>query len=175
MQVSTADLCKIFRVTAPTIGRWVQIGCPKLKRGVFLVSDVLYWWAENIYEAKLETEEKDESLKNARQRYWKAKAEKEEINIAQLKSELIPKKKLADLWGSRVVEVKQGLLNLADRLPPILESKTQPEIRAIVHKEVVQLLNMYSRESKNTPKSLTASKSKPKKKIAKRKKTKKKK
>lgn len=169
MIVSSKDLCEIFDVNSKTLSRWSQAGCPKLKKDQWDLRVILEWWTENIYEPRLETEEKDESLKNARQRYWKAKAEREEINVSLIKGELIPKKELADLWGSRVVEVKQGLMNLADRLPPILEAKTQPEIRAIVHKEVVHLLNMYSRESKNTPKPKPTSKPKPKRKIAKRK------
>lgn len=152
MIVSSKDLCEIFDISPKTLSRWSQAGCPKLKKAQWNMGAVLEWWAENIYEAQLEREEKDESLKNARQRYWKAKAEKEEINIAQLKGELILRKDLADLWGSRIVEVRQGLLNLADRLPPILIAKTQPEIRKIVHKEAVRLLEMYSRDSKYTPK-----------------------
>ena len=152
MIVSSKDLCEIFDISPKTLSRWSQAGCPKLKKDQWNMGAVLLWWTENIYEPRLETEEKDESLKNARQRYWRARAEKEEISISQLKSELIPKKKLADLWGARVVEVRQGLLNLSDRLPPILEAKTQPEIRAVVHKEIIQLLEMYSRDGKYTPK-----------------------
>jgi phage terminase Nu1 subunit (DNA packaging protein) len=137
------------------------MGCPKIRKAQWDLAAIIAWWAENIYEPKIEAGEKDESLKNARQKYWAAKAEKEEINVSQLKGELIPKKTLSDLWGSRVVEVKQGLLNLSDRLPPVLEGKTQPEIREVVHKEIIQLLEMYSRNGKYTPR--------PKRKYAKRK------
>ena len=175
MIVSSKDLCEIFQVSQKTLSRWSQAGCSKLRKDQWDLAEVLEWWVEQIYEPRLETEEKDENLKNARQRYWKAKAEKEEINVSLIKGELIPKKELADLWGSRVIEVKQGLMNLADRLPPILVAKTQPEIREIVHKEVVHLLDMYSRNSQNTPKLKPTIKLKPKKKIAKRKTKKKKK
>lgn len=152
MIVSSKDLHEIFDISPKTLSRWGQAGCPKLKKAQWDLRSVLEWWVIHIYEPRLESEEKDESLKNARQRYWKAKAEKEEINIAQLKSELIPKKTLADLWGARVIEVKQGLLNLENRLPPILVSKTQAEIQEIIHKETTHLLNMYSRDGKYTPK-----------------------
>ncbi len=152
MKVSTADLSEIFKVTKVTIGNWVKIGCPKIKKNLYDANAVILWWAENIYEAKVEREERDEGLKGARQRYWKAKAEKEELGVAQTKGEIIPKKTLADIWCARISEVRQGLLSLPDRLPPVLVGKTQLEIREIIHKEVVSLLEMYSREGKYTPK-----------------------
>ena len=173
MQVQTKTVSELFDVTTVTIGNWVKSGCPKVRRGTFELRAVMLWWAENIYETKIETGETDDTLKNARQRYWQAKAEKEEINIAQLRKSLIPKKELAQLWGARVTEVRQGLINLTDRLPPILVSKSQSEIRDIVHRETTQLLKIYSRESKNTPKPKKSTKQakpkkQPKKKKAKR-------
>jgi phage terminase Nu1 subunit (DNA packaging protein) len=160
---------EIFKISKQELSRWHQKGCPKLSRGVFSFPLVVEWWALNIYEARLEREGIDESLKTARQKYWKAKAEREEINVSLTKGELIPKKILEEIWGDRVVETRQGLLNLENRLPPILVSKTQAEIQEIVHKEVVHLLNMYSRDGKYTPRSKITSKTKPKRKIAKRK------
>jgi phage terminase Nu1 subunit (DNA packaging protein) len=143
---------EIFKISKQELSRWHQKGCPKLSRGVFSFPLVVEWWALNIYEARLEREGIDESLKTARQKYWKAKAEKEEINVSLTKGELIPKKKLAEIWGARVVEVKQGLLNLADRLPPVLEGKSQQEIKSAVRQEMKRLLNMYSRDGEYTPK-----------------------
>ena len=169
MIVSSKNLCEIFGINQKMLSRWSVAGCPKLGKNKWNPRDVIAWWSENIYEPRLESEEKDESLKNARQRYWKAKAEKEEINVATIKDELIPKKILSDLWCSRVAEVRAGLLNLSDRLPPVLVGRDQPEIREVVHKEVVALLNMYAREGRYTPRPKPMSKSKPKKKIAKRK------
>ncbi len=152
MIVSSKDLCEIFDISPKTLSRWGRSGCPKLKKDQWDLQTIVEWWAENIYEARIEREEKDESLKEARQRYWRAKAEKEEINVSLIKGEFIPKKKLADLWGARVIEVRQGLLNLSDRLSPVLIGKSQPEIKEIVHKEAVQLLEMYSRDGEFTPK-----------------------
>ena len=152
MIVSSKDLREIFGISPKTLSRWGQAGCPKKERACWNLGEVIDWWIEEIYVPKFERENLDESLKNARQRYWKAKAEKEEINVALLKGNFIPKEKLAEIWGSRIIEAKQGLLNLADRLPPVLAGKSRKEIRKIVHDEVVCLAETYSRAGKYTPK-----------------------
>lgn len=160
MNVSSSQLIEIFRINKQELSRWHQKGCPKIERGRWNLKKVIAWWVLNVYEVRLEREGIDESLKTARQKYWKAKAEKEEINVSIIKGELIPKEKLSEVWGSRIIEVRQGLLNLADRLPPVLEGKSQREIKSVVRQEMKRLLDIYSRDGEYTPQLADGSKNK---------------
>jgi phage terminase Nu1 subunit (DNA packaging protein) len=134
-------------VTLMTLTNWCKSGMPKLSRGKYNLKDCFDWWLENIQEPKTQTTK----AKDANERYWQAKADNEEIKRDQARGELLPVSEIYPEWCARVGEVKQGLLSLKIRLPPVLEGKTRDEMRDIIEKYTVALCNGYARNGQYTP------------------------
>lgn len=152
MIAGTNEIADLFGVTTMAVGLWVKKGCPKLGRGQWDVKEVFEWWLANIYQSPGGgAEDNDESMLEAKRLYWSAKAEGERIKVEQTKANLIPKKDIANEWAWRMSEVTNGLNALAMRLPPLLEGKTQVEMREVIDKEQWVLRDMYCRTGRFCP------------------------
>ena len=144
--LGTEEMCELMDVSRPTLGLWVKKGCPKFGRGKWRARDVLEWWLLNIYVGmERGSGPEDESMLEVKRQYWQAKAEKERIGVDQMKEELIPRENIASEWAWRMAEVANGLQALAMRLPPLLEGKTQIEMREIIDEEQWVLRDNYCR------------------------------
>ena len=147
--VSTSDVQAFFGVSRKTVHVWNKNGCPKVKHGKYNLKAVFDWWWENI--AAYHTSEiLDGSLENARREYWQAKAEGERIKVDQLKETLVSWDKIDIEWCARVAVVTSGLSAFADRLPPLLEGKSRPQMQNVIKQEVWQLRDSYARKGKYT-------------------------
>lgn len=149
MIVNTKELSDFFDVTPRAVNKWSAKGCPKSGRGKWDLKTVHAWWLDNIYASK--ADDSDESLQEAKRRYWSAKAENEEIKRDESKGLLVKVKDIVLMWSGRVAEIKNGLMALPMRLPPLLEGKPQIEMRQIVEDEVWKLLDNYCRVGRFCP------------------------
>ena len=146
--VSASQLAILFDVTDRTITDWnVKKGCPKIGHGKFDMKAVLGWWLDNVYEAG----QVSPDAENAKDRYWMAKAEHEEIKVATAKSRLISEEQIIQEWSDRLSEVTSGLVALSRRLPPMLDGKTKYEQMAIIDDEVWKLRDNFCRTGRFTP------------------------
>lgn len=150
--IDTTTAAELFETTPKTISEWEKAAGKerksfKVSYGVYHLRKLFSWWLENIYSPKQE----GSTIQDARERYWNAKADGEEISVKKLRGELIPQEAVVDQWCKRVAEVKQGLLSLPVKLPPVLEGKRVAEMRGIIKGEVFRLLDGYAREGKYCP------------------------
>ena len=74
-----------------------------------------------------------------------------DIEIKQKTGEWIPRDEIRSAWTQRVAEVRSGLMALKHRLPPLLEGKTQQEMREAIDAEIFSLLDNFCRTGKFTP------------------------
>ena len=137
---------RFFGVTAQTISKWKQLGMPCESRGAYDIERCFAWWRDTINAG-----DDDETTTSAKARYWNAKAEEAEINVAKTRGDLISMADVLDQWCRRVSEVRQGLLSLETRLPPLLEGKTLREMRQSIKTEVYALLEGYARQGRYCP------------------------
>lgn len=143
--VATSAIAGFFGVSSKTIAAWVADGMPKKSYGKFNLFEAFVWWQENINKPNSDKEEK------ARERYWQAKADREELAVAELKNAVIKKSELYPLWTARVQEVVRGLESQERIFPVILVGKTGDEISEIVADYNRKLRENYARDGKYTP------------------------
>jgi len=79
------------------------------------------------------------------------RARREEYLLKQLTGEVISIDEVHREWIGRVKEITTGLMAWSNSLPPILEGKTKHEIKAIINREVRELLMRFARTGKWTP------------------------
>ena len=144
----TDELSGLFGVTRKCISDWCAKGMPKVKYGVYDLKAVFSWWQDNINSSE---EDRDEDITEAKRQYWMAKAESERLKVGKEKELLFPKSEILEEWTGRCGEMKAGLRSLEVRLPPVLEGRSQPEMRDIIADEVWKLLDTYYREGRFTP------------------------
>ena len=174
-------IAMIFGISERQAYRWQNIGLPKEKGNLFDVKKCFKWWVDNI---GVETSNK--STNDARERYWAAKAESEEIRIARIKSELIKRDDVFSEFAQRASDLKTGLRALKYRLSGLLVGKDQDEIMNILGVEIDSMLRNFCRQGKyiegeetpakktvKTKKKTTKTKAKPKKKTTAKKSTRK--
>lgn len=86
-------------------------------------------------------------LFDAQERYRLAKAEKEELALARIKGDLVPREEVAELLVTRATEFKRALEGMANDLPPHLAERPAKEVRARMREAVRRILERYSREA----------------------------
>lgn len=137
-------LCRLFGVTDKTLCMWSRGNMPHVSRGVYDLYACFSWW-----DRTMNSGQETGTTKKSKERYWCAKADREEIDRDRARDELIPRAEVGQAWAWRVAEVAAGLAALATRLPPMLEGKTQPDMREIIGAEVRQLRESYARAGKH--------------------------
>jgi len=137
--VSTSELALFFSVSSKTIAAWVKMGMPKLKYGQFDIYASFAWWIENINKPSSDKEEK------ARERYWQARAEREEISVKQLAQTVMSREEVEAGWTFRLKEMILGLESLPAIFPD--DSRERKILREYIHR----LRDNYARTGKYTP------------------------
>jgi phage terminase Nu1 subunit (DNA packaging protein) len=145
MIYDTPTVADFFGVSSRALQLWGQAGCPKAGRGRWDLRAVFNWYIQNIVQDRIESGADDVAMKEAKLRYWNEKATFEEIRNKKELGELMPKAEIAVEWVARVIEVKNGLMGLAYRLPPLISGKADRDVRDIVKLNVRQLLENFSR------------------------------
>lgn len=141
--VGTKVVKLFFGVTDQTISNWCRANMPKVAPGVYDLIACFAWW-----DRTMNSGDETGTTKKSKERYWCAKADREEIDRDRARDDLIPRVDVGRAWSWRVSEVSAGLKALATRLPPMLEGKTQPDMREIINAEVRQLRESYARAGK---------------------------
>lgn len=140
--LTAAQIAKLFRVTTMTIGNWQKLGLPKIAKNTYDLYKCFYWWEENINQGSSKKED------DARERYWFARAEAEEIKIARIKGELIKLDDVSGEFSQRAADLKTSLRALKYRISGILAGKNQEEIMEILETEIDEMLRNFCREGK---------------------------
>ncbi len=78
--------------------------------------------------------------------YRKAKLEREQIAIAELQGELIPRAKVGHEFAARIEELKRGFEEIESSLPVLLVGADERVIRETIRSKHDYLLERYSRK-----------------------------
>ena len=146
--VTTDDVAKFFEVTKKTVAQWRKAGCPQVKRGKWNLKEVFDWWWRNIGQDRAEQESSDESLNEAKRLTQWEKYRNERMKNEQLEGELISKDEVYKEWSKRMMEFKNACFNLETALPPLLEGKSQAEMRKIIYDFVWNMFDRVTRVGK---------------------------
>ena len=147
--LKTTELADFFGVTRKTIAEWHKAGCPQVKRGIWDLKIVHEWWFENIAKSKIPD---DESLAEAKRKYWTAKAQNEELKAQYQEGKLVSWEEVTREWAKRAAEYKNGCFELENSLPPLLEGKIQSDMRKIIYEKVWSLFDRVCRTGTFCPK-----------------------
>ena len=131
-ECSINQAAAFFGVNRGTIYDWIKKGCPKLAPGRVDLKNVFQWWFENIGVDRAAAAGSDDSLNEAKRRFWWLRAESEELKLKKEKGELLSVTEAEKAWAWRMSEYKSGCENLSSALPPLLEGKTAKEMRTII-------------------------------------------
>ncbi len=150
--VTTPQLQKLLGVKArSTFNDWKKVGfdVAVIKHGQWNLNIALEWWLNNIYSG--DSKGDTPSITKEKLRYAVANADKMEIQVATLRGDLKPKDEIHEEWAARAAVIVNGLTMYEGRLPPLLEGKTQGEMRAIIKKENYRLRDWYCKQGEYTP------------------------
>lgn len=149
--ITTHQASLLLDIDPGTLTRWKRLGLDEamLGKNQWDAKKLLDWWLDNIYQAG---SEETPTLQAERVRYERARADKMEIQVSQLRGDLLPRSDVAEGWAWRLHEVFNGLNAYRDRLPPILEGKNKIEMRKIIDNENWNLKDNFYREGKFCPK-----------------------
>lgn len=145
------QVAEAFGVVTKTITRWKEEGLPMNADGkTFNLPDAISWAIDRAKAAVCETKEPDEASR------WMTEFRKERALMAKIErrrteESLVEWSEIERQWAERVGLVTSGLALFSDRLPPILEGKSQPEMRELIRSEVRLLRESYAREGKYFP------------------------
>jgi len=155
IEAATKEVTEFFDINKSTLTRWKNAGARGyISRDRWDLKELNLWWIEFIYQGPV-NEETDSSLAAARRDYWQAKAEGEQLKVAELKESVVSWDKIETEWCARVAVVTSGLEAHADRLPPLLEGKSRAQMQKIIKQEIWQLRDSYARKGKYTPTPIT--------------------
>ncbi|MBQ3643040.1 MAG: hypothetical protein II961_00450 [Candidatus Riflebacteria bacterium] len=149
--VSVKIIANFFGVNERTIRQWVQKGMPRVADGVYSPRDCFNWWDEYINESAVGDDDKN---KDAKERYWAAKAGNEELKFEKTKGELVSKDKVENSFAARAYELSLSFRALKYRLPPMLEGKNREDIQNELGKELNRILDTYKRAGSFVPEGL---------------------
>lgn len=148
--VTTPQLAYLFGVTVRTITEWAKSKeMPKISQGKYDMKAVFMWWIDNIYSSP--SEESVVEIKDAKIRYWEAKADRERLRADQEKGFLIPQDDISPMWSARMREVCSGLDAFGSRINPKIEGKNFHERERIIGDEVWKLKDQYCRSGRFCP------------------------
>ena len=141
----TREVAALLGITPKTLTVWKSLGADSSYLGIdkWDGTKLFHWWLENIYKPIDKT---DPSLQAERLRWEKGRADKIELQVAELKGLVKPIEQIAKDWAARMAVIVNGLTMYEDRLPPVLEGKSQGEMRKIIKQENRRLRDWYCRQ-----------------------------
>ena len=149
MKVSQAELARIFGVDTRTIQRWTDAGLPRQGAGKATKYDVaaaLTWWLERE-RGRLERRRPGrtaQALAEARARIAEIRAEREALELALRKGELLPVDVVEQRFAAFAEEVRDALRAAAARWAPYLchertVAEAQAELQRLIHDLLTEL------------------------------------
>jgi phage terminase Nu1 subunit (DNA packaging protein) len=125
-------LASMIGVAPRTVYEWVKVGMPKHGAGRFDAVVCLAWWRENI----LSKDTDDETLTEAKRKYWQAKVANLEIRNAALRGEYVLQSDVCRSSAEIAARFRNACRSWRTRLPPVLVGKTVEEMLPAIESEI---------------------------------------
>jgi hypothetical protein len=128
-----------YGITRQGLSKWVERGFPKSIRNQYPLKAGFDWWRNNII-----VENGDTSLAEEKLRYQRARSEREELAVLELRGDLIRVDKVQNDLSFVFNGLKQRILSWAKSLPGILANKDERECFKILIDETHFVLEELS-------------------------------
>ena len=133
-------LAAILGVTHATVYNWRKLGMPQVGPARFDVVVCCRWWRENI----LSTGRDDETLTEAKRKYWQAKVVNLDIRNAALRGEYVRHADVNTSSASIAAMFRNAVRSWRTRLPPMLVGKPADEMLPLIEREMDAALTELS-------------------------------
>jgi len=137
---SKTALRRMLRISDKTLGDWIARGMPVRPDGTFDFVEVARW---RIHEA-IDAASRKQKGSDGEDRYRKAKAEIEEMKLASMRGELVPRDDVEAANVAKVLAVKRALLALPKQLAPALAGREAREIQAYLTTRIEDVVARFS-------------------------------
>ncbi|MBW2032806.1 MAG: hypothetical protein JRI94_04315 [Deltaproteobacteria bacterium] len=165
--VKTArEVAEFFGRTIRTVRNWAGRGMPQLPDGYDLRA--IDGWAlkegliqESKFGTNPEPSGKDPNQEGVLNRAHyeleikRLDSELKTLKLQKEREEVFQRDWIAGEWSRRMAEVSSGLEYLITRLPPLLEGRSQTEMRPIIRDEVWIIRDRYNRTGRFCPSEVT--------------------
>lgn len=128
----------LFDVTEKTISVWKNkegLAEAFLSKGKWDLRTAVQWWAENKFYPS-----DNKEISDSRERWEKARADKMELSVDQIKGELLPADEVQHALKELIGTTKRAFLMLPHQLPTLLVGKDPAETKETLETAVDEIL-----------------------------------
>ena len=141
LKVTGKEFAGLIGVSVRSVRNWQTEGCPGDRKGIPL-QEGFRWWRTN--KSGIDAEQTIIDLKREK---LMLENEKRRLELLIQKGEYIARSEILQLFLARISIIKQGLMGFHRALSPMLAGKDAREISNIIKRQVLDLLNRFSRRS----------------------------
>ena len=127
---------RITGATKQTVGRWVDLGMPKIEHGKYSLFQALAWAFAHSKGIHNKDDAERSKKEEAELRLLEAKAEIEEEKLAKIKGELIPIDEVEENLIKIAVVMSSKLRAIPAPIAKRCEGRTAPEIEKLLKKKI---------------------------------------
>lgn len=135
------EVAKVLEVSIKTVQRWKKEGMPLTKDGYYDLEQIKEWQIKRIEESKKYDKE---SKAYWDQKLLKGKVEKIELEIKQMRGEMVPKEDIEQERVARIMAVKRAFLALPTSLAPVLAMKEPREIQTTLYEAIGEIIDDFA-------------------------------
>ena len=136
-RVSATQMGRVFGISRQAFSTWKDL--PRNEDGTFNLPDVVAWKLRRVQE-EFELEVDDDVNSEGLERYRQARAEKAEIEVAQMKRDLVSRVDVETRWGRVLTHIVQAFDGLGKILAPRLARRDEKEIATEIRSEVHRVI-----------------------------------
>lgn len=137
-------LAGIYRLTTSAISAWhVKDGCPRNADGSYDLS-VVIGWREGRIQAAADRAAEAGSGSVALERWRVARAAQEEIRLAAMTGEYLPRAEVEEGRVARVLTLKRAMLGLPRAVAPVLAGMEPREIQAYLTDRIRAMIGEFA-------------------------------
>jgi len=150
--MSRSQLATLLDVNVNTIATWVTRGCPYVQKGhkgkpwLFNVATVVQWKEQQARDSVIGNNDAVD-LDEARRRKVSAEAAIAELNLQQLRGELIEVEAVAQAVADEYSNVRQRLLAMPTKLAPqVIPVDSIPEAEALIQEFIHEAIEELTQD-----------------------------
>ncbi len=121
--INSKNLAEIMGVSTRSLLNWKKLGMPNLPQGKFELASVFSWYVKRKNDAEENTTETQE-LRKSQEKYWEAKASREQTKNAIERSDSILFSDITSELFEAGRIIKEGLTGMIESLAPELAGIT---------------------------------------------------
>lgn len=137
-KLSIQDLSKAVGRSVRRIYTWLESGCPRNRDGSFNLAKVLSWAIKHVRPSGGIIPDHIQQRHEYHNRLAKARAQREELFLAEESGELVPRKDVERKWQKQITDARNAFHQIPIELSLLLGDE---ELRELVANEAQRLVN----------------------------------